>query len=82
MIELKPGDRLYLYSDGILEAMNSEDELSGPERLVEALEERKNLTLQGSVEELVECGRQWSGEAGFVDDVSILALERRVAETP
>ena len=37
VIELRPGDRLYLYSDGILEAMNSEDELFGPERLVEAL---------------------------------------------
>lgn len=82
VIELKPGDRLYLYSDGILEAMNSADELFGPERVVEALEERKNLTLQGGVEELVECGRQWSGDAGFADDVSILALERRVAETP
>ena len=82
VIELRPGDRLYLYSDGILEAMNSEDELFGPERLVETLEERKNLTLQGSVEGLVECGRQWSGDVGFVDDVSILALERRVAETP
>ena len=82
VIELKPGDRLYLYSDGILEAMNSEDELFGPERVVEALEERKNLTLQGGVEELVECRRQWSGDAGFADDVSILALERRVAETP
>ena len=82
VIELKPGDRLYLYSDGILEAMNSEDELFGPERVVEALEERKNLTLQGGVEELVECGRQWSGDAGFADDVSILALERRVAESP
>ena len=82
VIELKPGDRLYLYSDGILEAMNSEDELFGPERLVEALEGRRTLTLQGSVEGLVECGRQWSGDAGFVDDVSILALERGAAETP
>ena len=82
MIELKPGDRLYLYSDGILEAMNSEDELFGPERLVEALEGRRTLTLQGSVEGLVECGRQWSGEAGFADDVSILALERGAVETP
>ena len=81
VIELKPGDRLYLYSDGILEAMNSEDELFGPERLVETFEESQNLTLQGSVEELMECGRRWSGDAGFVDDVSILALERGVAET-
>ena len=81
VIELKPGDRLYLYSDGILEAMNSEDELFGHERLVETFEERQNLTLQGSVEGLVECARQWSGDAGFVDDVSILALERGVAET-
>ena len=82
VIELKPGDRLYLYSDGILEAMNSEDELFGPDRVVEVLEERRNLTLQGSVEELLECGRRWSGDAGFADDVSILALERRVAKTP
>ena len=82
VIELKPGDRLYLYSDGILEAMNSEDELFGPDRVVEVLEERRNLTLQGSVEELLECGRRWSGHAGFADDVSILALERGVAKTP
>ncbi len=82
VIELEPGDRLYLYSDGILEAMNSEDKLFGPERVVEALEGRRTLTLQGSVEGLVECGRQWCGDAGFADDVSILALERGPVETP
>ena len=36
-IELKKGDILYLYTDGVTEAMNSNDDLYGEERLIELL---------------------------------------------
>ena len=37
MIELAPGDRLYLYSDGIPEATKADEEQFGEERLGELL---------------------------------------------
>ena len=38
-VRLKPGDRLYLYSDGIIEAKNARDQLFGTRGLAEFLDE-------------------------------------------
>ena len=35
--EMHPGDSLFVYTDGVVEATNSEEELFGPERMLEAL---------------------------------------------
>jgi sigma-B regulation protein RsbU (phosphoserine phosphatase) len=75
VLGLHPGDRLYLYSDGIPEAFNAVDEQFGSDRLVAALDEGRTRSLQESVSTLVADIERWCGERHLTDDVSVLAVE-------
>ncbi len=74
-VSLKRGDRLYLYSDGLLEATDGDGAVYGADRLSAALTERRGLGLAESVAELVNEVVRWSGPSGPRDDVSVLAVE-------
>lgn len=75
-LRLEEGDALYLYTDGVTEAMNGEEELFGEERL------EKVLSLEGSrgshPEDLLNLVADWlaefSGEAKQADDITMLGL--------
>lgn len=72
---LSSGDRLYLYTDGVAEATNSNNELYGTERMLAAL----NRCKEGSPEELLHHIKEdvdsFVGEAPQFDDITMLALE-------
>ena len=74
-IPLQPGDRLYLYSDGIPEAMTPEDKLFGGDRLIQTLERMRAEPLEHGISSLLEEIQQWTGSAGLRDDASIVAVE-------
>lgn len=76
-LNLKAGERLYFYSDGIIEAMNSEREQYGVERLTEKLNSSRELSLAKSLELITREIDLWTSGLGCGDDVSILALEIR-----
>jgi sigma-B regulation protein RsbU (phosphoserine phosphatase) len=81
-VELNPGGRLYLYSDGVTEAMNAEREMFGQQRLLQSLEKMANLPLSASVTQLIGEIHLWRGGKPIRDDVSILALECAAPATP
>jgi sigma-B regulation protein RsbU (phosphoserine phosphatase) len=72
---VKPGGRLYLYSDGITEAMAPDREMFGQQNLLRSLEQLAKVPLPTSVSTLVEKVHAWRGGAPMSDDVSILAIE-------
>jgi serine phosphatase RsbU (regulator of sigma subunit)/ABC-type amino acid transport substrate-binding protein len=72
---LEAGERLLIYSDGVPEAMNPENEQFGNERLLEVLGDNTSRTLELGVADLLFRVEQWCGETGPKDDVSVLALE-------
>jgi sigma-B regulation protein RsbU (phosphoserine phosphatase) len=74
-VVLKPSERLYLYSDGVTEAMNSVRELFGQERLINSLEKLANVPLPASISRIMQEIHLWRGGATIGDDVSLLALE-------
>ena len=74
-VNLKSGDRLFLYSDGVPEAMNGEMEQFENHRLIEACSAGRSHRLQSTVDSLLNSVEQWCAPVGPKDDVSILAAE-------
>ncbi|HQT95920.1 MAG TPA: PP2C family protein-serine/threonine phosphatase, partial [Thermoanaerobaculaceae bacterium] len=74
-VTLAPGDRIYLFTDGIPEAADPSEEEFGFERLEGALCDSRADSLQASVDTLVARVETWCGETGVADDVSVLAIE-------
>lgn len=73
-IQLEPGDRLLLYTDGVTEAHNVKNELYGEERLIKVMENTKD----SSGEQVLECilddvNRYAEGVPQF-DDMTMVIL--------
>jgi PAS domain S-box-containing protein len=75
-IQLAPGDRLYLCTDGLYEAENHAREDFGIDRLLSVLEAGRTASLEQSLSSLMDRVRLWHGDHGAEDDSSILAIER------
>jgi sigma-B regulation protein RsbU (phosphoserine phosphatase) len=79
-LQLSPGDRIYLYSDGVTEAMDKDREPLGDQALADFIAGSRGQPLEQSVAGLLEAVEQWCQPNGPLDDVSILGLEWRQAE--
>lgn len=75
IVQLAPGDRLYLYSDGVPEAMNIDGEEFGVGRLLEAITAGRSETLHESVARIETDVANWHGKEKPQDDISVLAVE-------
>lgn len=76
MIALAPGDRLFFFTDGIIDAENQSEEAFGVQRLLEALAENRDSPLNETVGSVMDRIEQWAAPDGPMDDASILAIER------
>ena len=76
IVKLSRGDRLYLCTDGIMEAANEAEEEFGVERLLGTLEGSLDSTLGESLSAVMERVEAWSAPLGPADDASMLAIER------
>jgi len=74
-ITLEPGDRLFLYSDGISECANTEGKIFTEARLLNLIEGTAGLMLDQIIRQLEEQLIKWRGSEEFEDDISLLALE-------
>jgi len=74
--ELEPGGTLLLYTDGVTEAMNEEDELFGDERLLAQLDAERRGSAAEIMTSLVKAIRAFVGKRVASDDIAILALRR------
>ena len=73
--DLAPGDRIFLYTDGILEAADSNKERFGVTRLLTTLNE---APAEATDEELIDCVRtavdDFAGDAPQFDDITMLSF--------
>ncbi len=76
-IQLSPGDRIYLYSDGLLEVFDPGQAPYGLERLEQTLRNTRQQTLKESISSVFGDLERWGRRTTFDDDVSILAFEVR-----
>lgn len=73
--QLEPGDRLYLFSDGVTEAMNGAEEDFGIERLVGALAEAGARPLGETLRQVRRCVDRWCDGDVLQDDFTLLGME-------
>ena len=75
--QLYPGDRLYVYTDGVPEATNGDNELFGTDRMLAALNQNPQAepeTLLRTVRRKVD---QFVGDAPQFDDMTMLGMVYR-----
>ncbi len=78
-LTLKPGDELVLYTDGVNEAFNPDEEEYGNDRLEAFLAAHADVHPRELVRSLRSDVARWADGAEQSDDVTILALEYGVA---
>lgn len=74
-ISVFEGDRIYLFSDGLSEAMNEAKEQYTDGRLRDAIDQTQSLSLSASIESVLNSIKAFCGSNPFDDDMSILAIE-------
>jgi sigma-B regulation protein RsbU (phosphoserine phosphatase) len=73
-LHVRPGDRLYFYTDGVVEAMNASEQEFGYARLMAAIDRQRDRPLLSGLDAVTQLVREWSGNE-LRDDVSLLAIE-------
>lgn len=73
--QLSPGDIVYLYTDGVTEATNSESELYGEERLLQAINSREFESMEDICKFIKSDVDRFVGEEPQFDDITMLAFK-------
>jgi sigma-B regulation protein RsbU (phosphoserine phosphatase) len=76
-LPLSPGDRLFLHTDGLTEAMNDRGELFGKERLNRALSRAGGEALPALKRSVLDAVTDHTAGATARDDLTLLAIEVR-----
>ena len=74
-LQLQPGDSIYLYTDGVTEATDPDNELYGEDRLHAILEKYKDAAPGVICEEVKKDVDAFVGEAPQFDDITMLSLK-------
>ena len=74
-IQMKPGDAVFVYTDGVPEANNDAGEFYGMERMEQALNRAGDCDPQGVLQSVREDVAAFTGEAKQFDDLTMLCLE-------
>ena len=72
--ELRSGDIAIVYTDGLTETMNRQQEEYGTERLFEAIKQHSSEDLETMMDRIMDSVRSFRASSEAQDDVTITAL--------
>jgi sigma-B regulation protein RsbU (phosphoserine phosphatase) len=75
-VALVPGDTIVMYSDGIPEAMNEQEDFFGEEQLAALLAKHHSLAPTGLMEKIIEEVKSFTGTTPQSDDMTIVVVRR------
>ncbi len=75
-IDFQPGNILVIFSDGITEAMNSNEEEYGEERLLNFIEKNKTLPAVELINSIIKNVKDFAGNVEQMDDMTIIVIKR------
>jgi sigma-B regulation protein RsbU (phosphoserine phosphatase) len=76
-VTLMPGDCVLFYTDGVREAVDGGEQEFGMERMADAFRMAAPLGAEAVLSRMQEELRQFTGEGPQMDDITLVAIERR-----
>lgn len=74
-LQLEPGDKLFVYTDGVPEAENTKNEMFGTERMLDALNEEDYVPVEELLRNVRKAVNEFAAGAEQFDDLTMLAVE-------
>jgi len=74
-VSLQPGDKIIIYTDGVMEVSDAEGRMMNPDAFELYLASRKTMPIGPLLEEIHAHCSAFSGPGGFNDDVTIIGME-------
>ena len=74
-VPLKPNDRLFLFTDGVTEALNQQGEFFGDQRLEDVLDSHLGDGAESLVNTLLDEIKRFTNGADQADDITMLSLQ-------
>ena len=74
-LDLKPGDKIFVYTDGLPEATDSAGEMFGMDRMTDALNEYLDEKPRPLIESMRESVNKFVKDAEQFDDITMMCLE-------
>ncbi len=74
-VQLQPGAKFFVYTDGVAEATNAKEELFGTDRMIDALRTRQNGTPEDVLDGVKQAVQEFVGSAPQFDDLTMLCIQ-------
>ena len=74
-VQMREGDTLLLYTDGVVEATNAKGEEYGPDRLMAHLRHKRKLSAERQIHETLDDIQRFTGGIPQQDDITIVAIK-------
>jgi PAS domain S-box-containing protein len=74
-VQLQAGDKLILYTDGVVEALSSRDLPFGQDRFLRTITKTDNESLEACLDVVMTTLEHWSCHVNLRDDVSLVGVE-------
>ncbi len=74
-LKMTPGSKIFVYTDGVPEATNKDEELFGTDRMIIALRSSENKSPEDILSGITSAVEDFVGEAPQFDDLTMLCLQ-------
>ena len=74
-IKLDPGDKVFVYTDGVVEATNAQNELFGEKRMLEALNSNQDASIRALLSNVNAGINRFTDGVQQFDDITMLCME-------
>jgi sigma-B regulation protein RsbU (phosphoserine phosphatase) len=72
-----PGDRLLLYTDGLMDARRADRERFSQDRVEDVIRAQAGRSAQEMIDGLLSAVQEFAGDAPQYDDITLVAVVRR-----